>query len=276
MSITRGLRILFVGLFSALILLSLSPVGAASANISKSYKSSDQIPNGSLVSLDNQKTDYVIQSNTKNGSKLLGVAVAADDSLLAVNPTDGSVQVATSGTAVALVSDLNGSIKVGDQIGVSPFDGIGMKISGGGRVLGLAQTELNSSSTGAQKQTVKDASGKDITIYVGLVRVTLGAGSSTASGTNSESQQLNPFQKIAKNLTGHTVSTWRVVLSLIIIIVAIISLITLTYAAIFGSIISVGRNPLGAHNVFKTLWLVLGMAILIAIVGGAAVFFLMK
>ena len=142
--------------------------------------------------------------------------------------------------------------------------------------MGLAQTELNSSSTGAQKQTVKDASGKDITIYVGLVRVTLGAGSSTASGTNSESQQLNPFQKIAKNLTGHTVSTWRVVLSLIIIIVAIISLITLTYAAIFGSIISVGRNPLGAHNVFKTLWLVLGMAILIAIVGGAAVFFLMK
>lgn len=276
MSITRGLRVLFAGLFTALFLFSLSPVGAASANISKSYKSSDQIPNGSLVSLDNQKTDYVIQSNTKNGSKLLGVAVAADESLLAVNPTDGSVQVATSGTAVALVSDLNGSIKVGDQIGVSPFDGIGMKISGGGRVLGLAQTELNSSSTGAQKQTVKDASGKDITIYVGLVRVTLGAGSSTASGTNSESQQLNPFQKIAKNLTGHTVSTWRVVLSLIIIIVAIISLITLTYAAIFGSIISVGRNPLGAHNVFKTLWLVLGMAILIAIVGGAAVFFLMK
>ena len=131
MSITRGLRVLFAGLFTALFLFSLSPVGAASANISKSYKSSDQIPNGSLVSLNNQKTDYVIQSNTKNGSKLLGVAVAADESLLAVNPTDGSVQVATSGTAVALVSDLNGSIKVGDQIGVSPFDGIGMKISGG-------------------------------------------------------------------------------------------------------------------------------------------------
>ena len=276
MGITRSLRVLLVGLFSALLLLSLSPVGASSANISKSYKSNDQIQNGSLVSLDNQQTDYVVQSNTKNGTKLLGVAVAANDSLLAVNPTDGSVQVATSGTATALVSDLNGPVKVGDQIGVSPFDGIGMKIVGTGRILGLAQTELNENTTGTQKQTVKDSSGKDTTIYVGLVRVTLGAGSTTASGNNNDSQQLNPFQKIAKNLVGHTVSTWRVVLSLIIIVVALISLITLTYAAIFGSIISVGRNPLGAHNVFKTLWAVLGMAILIAIVGGAAVIFLMK
>lgn len=276
MSITRGLRVLLTGLFTALLLLSLSPVGASSANISKSYRSDDQIINGSLVSLDAQKTDYVVQSNTKNGNKLLGVAVAANDSLLAVNPNDGSVQVATSGTATALVSDLNGSVKVGDQIGVSPFDGIGMKITGGGRVLGLAQTELNSNTTGAEKKIVKDASGRDTTIYVGFVRVTLGAGSSTASGTNSDTQQLNPFQKIAKNLTGHTVSTWRVVLSLVIVVVALISLITLTYAAIFGSIISVGRNPLGAHNVFKTLWVVLGMAILIAMVGAAAVYFLMK
>lgn len=276
MGITRGLRVLFLGLFTALLLLSLSPVGAASANISKSYSSNENIPNGSLVSLDPKQTDYVIASNTLNASKLLGVAVAPNDSLLAVNAGSGSVQVATQGTAAALVSDMNGAIKVGDQIGVSPFDGVGMKLTGGGRVLGLAQSNFSSETSGAVKQTVKDSSGKQIDIYVGLVKVTLGSGSSTANGATTDSSNLNPLQKLAKNVVGHTVSTWRVVLSLIIIIVALVSLITLTYAAIFGSIISVGRNPLGAHNVFKTLWAVLAMAILIAIVGGAAVYFLMK
>lgn len=276
MSITRGLRVLLLGVFTALIIFSLTPVGASSANISKSYHSSENITNGSLVSLDPTEADYVIAADTLNGAKLLGVAVARDDSLLAVNPNDGTTQVATQGSASALVSDLNGPVKVGDSIGVSPFAGIGMKLTAGGRVLGLAQTELNSSTEGAVKKTVKDASGKETTIYVGLVRVTLGAGSSTANGATTDNNNLNPLQKLAKNVVGRTISTWRVLLSLIILLVAIVSLITLTYAAIFGSIISVGRNPLGAHNVFKTLWAVLAMAILVAAVSGAAVFFLMR
>ena len=114
MTINRRLRLLLSGLSLALMLISLAPVSASSANISRSYKSSDTIPVGSLVSLDSSQSDYVVAANNTNGKLLLGVVVKSDDSLLAVNVSSTTVQVATSGTASVLVSNLNGDIKVGD------------------------------------------------------------------------------------------------------------------------------------------------------------------
>lgn len=274
MRVFRGLRVLSTGLVVALALLSLAPAAASSANISRAYKSTDPIPKGSLVSLDKQQSDFVQAANLGNASLLLGVVVASDDSLLAVNASNTTVQVATSGTASVLVSDLYGNIKVGDQIAASPFDGVGAKQKPGARVIGLAQTNFNPSDPGTQTQTVTDKTGKSKEIKVGLVRVNIGAGvTSTAAG--SVSANLNPLQKIAKSLTGKQVATWRVVISMVIIIVAMVALITLTYAAIYGSIISVGRNPLGSHAIFHTLRSVMGMALLTACLAGATVFLLL-
>ncbi len=84
--------------------------------------------------------------------------MAANDSLLAVDETDGGVQVATSGNAKALVSTVNGDIAVGDQIGVSPFNGVGMKAAPGSRVIGLAQTAFKTGAKGASNQEVTDKS----------------------------------------------------------------------------------------------------------------------
>jgi hypothetical protein len=97
---------LFLAVGASLLGLGLAPAGASSANISHSYHSTDSITNGSIVSLDPTRSDYVELANTDNGSRLLGVAVAKDDSLLAVDPTEGAVQVATSGNATVLVSNL--------------------------------------------------------------------------------------------------------------------------------------------------------------------------
>jgi hypothetical protein len=265
-----------MGLVTALALLSLAPAAASSANISRAYKSTAIIPNGSLVSLSKTQTDYVQPANIDNGSLLIGVIVATQDSLLAVNASDSTVQVATSGTASVLVSDINGSINVGDQIGVSPFDGVAMKQQAGARVIGLAQTEFDVNAEGVQAQTVTDKTGKSKQINVGFVRVNIGAGVTSTTTGGSSAANLNPLQKIAKSLVGHEVATWKVIISLIIVTVAVIALITLTYAAIYGSIISVGRNPLGSHNVFRTLRSVLLMAFLTAALAIATVFLLLK
>ena len=276
MRINRSLRLLIAGLAVALSLLNMAPAAASSANISRAYKSTVSIPNGSLVSLNKSKTDYVEPANTSNGSLLIGVAVKSDDSLLAVNASDTTIQVATSGTASVLVTDLNGPIVVGDQIAVSPFDGVGMKQKAGSRVIGLAQTDFDANGVGVQTETVTDKSGKSKQIHIGFVRVNVGAGvTSTASGAISDAN-LNALQRIAKSITGHQVATWRVIISLIIVTVAAAALITLTYAAIYGSIISVGRNPLGSHNVFKTLRSVLAMALLTALLAGGTVFLLLN
>ncbi len=253
--------------------LSLTTVGASSANISHSYKAAKGVKDGSIVSLDPRHSDYVQAANVNNASRLLGIAVAGDDSLLAVDQTPGAVQVATSGTANGLVSTLNGDIKVGDQIGVSPFDGVGMKALTGSKVIGLAQTAFNSGSAGSTTQQVTDKGHKTRTIHVGYVRISIAIGFN-ATGTSSEN--LTSLQKLAQSITGHTVSNTRAIISLAVVIVSLLALITLVYSSIYGSIISVGRNPLAKYTVFRTLGTVLGMAALTTLVAGVTVYLLLK
>jgi hypothetical protein len=255
-----------------LLILSLSPANATSANISHSYSSSENITNGSLVSLDPEQTNYVEPANTTNGQQLLGIAVASDDSLLAIDPTPNSVQVATSGTADTLVSTINGPISVGDQISVSPIDGLGMKAGQGDYVIGLAQTAFNSSTSSAIQQQVKTKSGKTISISVGFIRLGIAIG----IGTNSGGSQLNSLQQFSENLTGHTVSTARVLVSIIIAVITFVALVTLIYATIYSGIISIGRNPLAKYAVFRSMSSVLGMVVLVAVVSSITIYFLLK
>jgi hypothetical protein len=268
-----GVKLLLGGITGLLLLLSLSPVGAVSANLSRSYTASGPIPNGSLVSLSGQVSDRVEPANSDNGSRLLGVVLQSNDSLLAVDPAANKTQVATSGTADVLVSSLGGSIKVGDEIGVSPFSGIGMKASPGSRVIGLAQSEFKQGSQGAADQTVTDKDGKKARISVGYTRVSIAI---ATDGTLSAEARLNGLQRFAQGLTGHTVSSARVLISLLIAIIALLVLVTLTYAAIYGSIISIGRNPLAKYAVFRTLSSVLGIAFLTAGFAAVSIFFLLK
>lgn len=270
----RPLRLLLTGVgLMCLVVLGFAPAGASSANISRSYQGSGDIVNGSVVSLDPKRSDYVQPANTTNGPRLLGVAVASDDSLLAVDSTPGDVQVATSGSASVLVSDLGGDIKVGDQISVSPFNGVGMKAAVGSRVLGLAQTTFDKNVTGASRRTVTDKSGKQSQISVGFARVTIAVG---GNANDPAYENLNDLQRFARSITGRTVSTPRIIISLVVVAVSLLALITLVYASIYSSIISIGRNPLAKYAVFRTLGSVLGMAALTTLVASVTVYLLLR
>jgi hypothetical protein len=254
-------------------LITTAPVSAASsANLSRSYMAEGDLKNGSILSLDPNKTGYVQVANVNNGSRLVGVATASSDSLLAVDVTSGKVQVATSGSTVVLVSTLNGDIKAGDQIAVSPFNGIGMEAPPGARVIGVATTDFNAGTAGAATQTVTNKQGHSSQIYVGSVRLNINIGiNSTGIGNN-----VNSLQKLVRTITGSTVPMYRIVISLAIIGVALITMITLIYGSIYGSIISIGRNPLAKYDVFRTLAGVIGMILLTAGVAAVAVFFLLR
>jgi hypothetical protein len=259
--------------FLAMVIVS-SPAQAASANLSRSYHSSTGIPNGSIVSLDSKQQGYIVLADSTNGSKLLGVAVANQDSLLAVDPTNATVQVAISGTANTLVSTVNGDIKVGDQISVSPFGGIGMESLPGNRVIGVAQSTFNSKTSGSSTEKVKDTTGKEHRIQIGYLRLAIGIG--TGAGTGGGGNQANFLQRLIKALTGHTISTIRIVLSLVVGLVALISLVTLVYASIYGSIVSVGRNPLAKSAIFRTLSSVMIMAFITVGVACVTIYYLLR
>jgi len=268
----RNVRLLLAGITSALLLSGLAPAAASSANLSHSYHSDTTITKGSIVSLDSSRSNFVDAANTSNGARVVGVAVASNDSLLAVDPGKDLTQVATSGTADTLVSTVNGDIKVGDKIAVSPFNGVGMKSGPGDHVIGLAQTAFSSSSNGATSMQVTDKNGKQSSIQIGFIRLNIAVGTDT---TESGNAQLSSLQRFAKALTGHTISTARIVVALVIAVVAFVSLVVLIYASIYGSIISIGRNPLAKFAVFRTLGSVLGMAALTAIVATVTIFLLL-
>jgi hypothetical protein len=269
---SRLFRLLLTGVIGSFAALSLAPAAASSANISHSYESNQQIPNGSLVSLSKAKSSFVELANFDNGPQLIGISVGSDDSLLAVEATSGKAQIATSGTATALVSDLNGNIEVGDQVSVSPFNGIGAKAITGAYSIGQAQTAFNADDHGTRQVRVTDKNGKQKQLNVGYIRINIAV--SAPSGDGSES--LNALQKIAKSLTGHTVSTTRVVISLIIALVTLMALVTLIYASIYGGIISIGRNPLAKYAIFRTLGAVLGMTGAMAGVATVIIFLLLR
>ena len=270
-----GIR-LFLGLVGgALIPLGLTPAGASSANISHSYSTTASITAGSLVSLDPLHSNFVLPANISNGQQLLGVAVDINDSLLAVDASTnaGVVQVATSGTANTLVSTVNGAITVGDQISVSPFNGLGMKAGPGSHVIGLAQTGFDSKSSSTTTEAVTDKDGKNSQVLVGYVKLGIAIGTASTQGSDN---QLNELQKVAKALTGHNVSTARAFMSMIIAVVAAAALITLIYASIYGGIISIGRNPLAKYAVFRSLATVLGMIAITGLIAGTAIFLLLR
>jgi hypothetical protein len=260
------------GVVVFLLFAGLSRAAAASANISKSYNTSQKIANGSIVSLDPGRSGYIQLANSDNGSRLLGIAVAAGDSLLAVDSDTSKAQVAISGTADVLVSSLGGDVKVGDQIAVSPFNGIGMKAVPGSRTIGIAQTAFNSSSEGAIDKQVSDKDGREKNIRVGYVRVSIVIGTNIAQASTN----LNSFQKAAKALTGHTVSTLRAVLGLLVAVGTILILVTLIYSSAYSVIISIGRNPLAKYSLLRALGSVVGLAVLITLVAGLLIFFLLS
>lgn len=267
------LKTVLAGVIVTLMLLGLQPASASSANISHSYHANGPIPNGSIVSLDPSRTDYVQPANLDNDKRLLGVVVASNDSLLALDEGNSTIQVATNGTVSVLVSTLTGDLNVGDEVSASPFNGIGMKALPGSHFIGLAQTAFSSHDSSATSREITDKNGKSHQLWLGYVRLAVGIGTNNTSGNGV---QLSGLQKFVQSLTGHTVSNGRIIVSLVVAFIALFSLSVLIYASIYGSIVSIGRNPLAKYSIFRTLSSVLSMAAVMAVVAGLTVYFLLR
>ena len=249
----------------------IASAAASSANVSKSYQSTASIPAGSIVSLSQSSQNSIELSNTSNSKRAIGVAVQDDDSLIAVDSGSTTTQVATSGTVTTLVSDVNGSIKVGDQVAISPFDGIGMKSALGERIIGLAQTAFDGTQTGTTTRQVTDKTGATHSIKVGYVQLSVAVGMD--DGVNGG---MTGLQRFVRSLTGHQVSTPRIIISLVIAVCTLIALIVLIYSAIYGSIVSIGRNPLAKNAIFRALWHVVWMATITVATALLLMYFLLR
>lgn len=235
-------------ILSVIAILSFSPKSYANTDsISKAYTSNQKLLNGEVVSLVNSKTNQVTLSNYNNQTSIVGIVVNENQSLISINSSSSSVQVVTFGEVDVLVNNLNGFINPGDKIALSPINGVGMKANGTSQTIGIAESSFNNSSK-FMPEIVKTTTGKTINTKVGYIKLLIMIGSS--SGNTSLIQGV---QNLAQNITGRPVSSTRLIVALVISALGIVSVVTLIYSGVDGTLISFGRNPLAKNNFFKVL-----------------------
>jgi hypothetical protein len=235
-----------IGLLALLV----PPLGAQGASsIAQGFKTTDtNIVEGALVGLKADTPNNVELSSADNVNELIGVV--GNRPLIELSDGGSSVQVVTSGVTITLVSDINGQIKPGDKITASPIEGVGMKATQTGIIVGTAQAELSATS----ERTVKDKSGNEQTVKIGMIPVQIDVVFYADTTVDSSSFVPAAVQDLANSIAGQPVSPIRVMIASLLLFLLFISIIVLLYSAVKSSIISIGRNPLSKNAVHKSLF----------------------
>lgn len=256
-------------------LLQLAPnanAAAGSSAIAQGYSAnSNNIGQGALVSIISSGSGSVEPANSNNATNLIGVA--ADRPVIELSGGSGStIQVVVNGTTQALVSDVNGTVKVGDKITPSPVSGIGMKANSSAEIVGTALKDL--SSVAKTKETVTNKQGKQVTIHVGLLPIAVNVAYYSASaGAGAVSSLVPPFlQNLANSVTGRQVSALRVLLGFIALILGFTIAVVMLYVSIRSDMISIGRNPLAESALRRGLVDVIVAAIGVLLVTAVIVY----
>lgn len=270
----KARRVMLIAIFSFVIsFATLLPtaVHASTGAISQSYKTNDtDLTPGTLISLASKGATVVTAANTNNVSNLVGIA-ASKPLIELSDGTQNSLQVVVSGSTDALVTDLNGTIKIGDKITASPISGIGMKAINPSEVVGTAQADLDSVST--VTKTFVGIDGKGVSAKVGLLPVAVNIGYySASSGTGGASALVPPFlQNLANTIAGKVVSPLRVLIGLLALLLGFATITIMLYTGIRSGVISLGRNPLAANVLRRGLVDILLTAVGVLVVTGVVV-----
>jgi len=231
-----------------------TPLTAAS--IAQGYTTTDSdLVVGMVAALSPDSTSenrVVERATTSNKAKFVGIVTTKDANLVTLTSNGAPVVVATTGEASAYVSDVNGSIKKGDYLAVSPLKGILMRAGDSEpNAVGSALEEM--SSTDTKTQQVSTSSGSK-TVKIGTAKVEISP-ASIALAANTPNKSF--LHNLGEGITGKSISDWQVLTAMIVFIIVLIIEGSLVYGAIHSTIIALGRNPLAHDVVYKQLFQVM-------------------
>ena len=245
---------------------------ATTGAISQSYNtSSTNITQGALLSLTSSNSGVVVPANGNNNAANL-VGVAASKPLLELSSSNQhSIQVVVGGTAMALVSNINGLVKVGDKIAASPVSGIGMKATSSSEIVGVAQANLSSVKT--VTQSYAGTEGKTLRASIGLLPISVNvAYYSTAASGGSVSAFVPPFlQSVANAVAGKSISPLRVLIGTLTLLLGFVTIVIMLSVGIRSGVISLGRNPLAENALRRGMIDILLTALGVLVVTGVVV-----
>ncbi|HEX4774078.1 MAG TPA: hypothetical protein VH234_01005 [Candidatus Saccharimonadales bacterium] len=228
-------------------LLAYAPALAAAVAISQGYHANQSIAAGTLVASGNQSNTIVV-ADASHQSSLLGVVVTSNSSSLATTSTFAQTQVVTSGTVQAYVTDLNGVIKTGDPITISPIKGVGMKATNAGTIVGMAAG--NTSHGAGSPVTVRSSDGSLHHATVQSIPISV---STEVYNPFLGGKVLGSVQNFVDTIANRPVSLARLVMSSLVLLFAALAVTIVLYTGIHNAFISIGRNPLAKYVINRAL-----------------------
>jgi hypothetical protein len=256
-----------------------SATAKVTQSVTEAYGADIALQTGMIVKLKPGDTTKVMPLDQEHDGDMLGIVVAANDSAVSLTSDSKSshqVYVATTGKYDVLVSNQNGSIKVGDYITVSSVDGIGMKAgSDGSIVLGKTSTAFDGTSNIAGSTSLTDSKGGKKNISFGRVSLTITVAHNPLQKT-ADSTFPGIFQKIGAGVANKPVSPARAYLSLALLLISAIVTTAILFSGVRSGIISIGRNPLAKKSIIRGMIQVVITGIIVFIIGLFGVYLLLR
>lgn len=234
------------------------PVSAISYAVERPTSDGKMLATGTVVIADGAET--VRPARQQEGRYVFGAVAALTDESL----SPGTVGIVSSGVTSVLVSDIGGVIKSGDRIAISSIEGVGMKATTSGWMIGIAQRDFATIPREAVKEQVVTGEGEKITVSIKELPVLLSVSyyNPDTNGNGIAGSVQNTLEAVA----GHPVPVDRALLALLIFGIAMILLVTLIYSAVKTSIVSIGRNPLAHVKIIASLTKVLATSVGVVII----------
>ena len=193
----------------------------------------------------------VEQATNKNAALLVGVYTLDDTSF---DKQAGQISVETDGPTTALVSTLNGTIKVGDRITVSSLAGVGAKAEKNSWVVGTAQGVLDAKTKGAVASTITDSAGGKHQVQIAripvAVHVVYYAG---PNAPKSSSVIPDKVQELADAVAKKHVSVVGLVLSFLLLVFGLTLAGILVSGAVRNAFTAIARQPLSKASVTRLM-----------------------
>lgn len=264
----RIAKILLVG-----VVLLLTTQARVVALAAQGYKSDQPIREGLAVALtetqDNAGAKTVELASASSAARFIGITVKQTDATTTTTTPDSNVFVVGEGEVKAAVSDVNGTVKKGDNLILSPLKGVLIKAdpeeTNAVAVAIEEQTDANSTTQKVNNRGNTEYETKVSTILVDVKPKAI-----------TPTTQRNSFLILfGESLTGKEVSALQVILAFIIFLLILIIEGSIIYGSIYSSIIALGRNPLSKSAVYKDLVQVTILALAILAAGIVAIYFIL-
>lgn len=262
---------LMIASASLLVVTTLFAIAQPTTGISKGYATDDAgLQPGMVAALSVASTPEqpkVERAALGNDSKIIGVTTTPDDDLVTIASGQESTYVQSTGEVSAYVSDMNGTVKSGDLLTLSPLRGILMRASNAtATVVGIALQNFDE-GTIETKSIQDDGGSRDVRIAKISINLDHKAASNQQASTTDSS-----LERIGEAVVGKEVGEIQVLAAFVIFFLVLVAEGGIIYGAVSSGVTALGRNPMARTIILKEMMRVVAIALTVLLVGLGAIY----